>query len=48
VGEWRWRPSHYVEAWWEPISARYVMMEQTEYVSPEWWCIFEAHVFRAG
>jgi len=48
VGEWRWRPNHYMEAWWEPISARYVLLEQTAYCHPEWWCIYEAHLFRAG
>jgi hypothetical protein len=46
VGEYRWSPNTYMEAWWEPITARYLLMEQTAYCHPEWWCIYEAHVFR--
>jgi len=48
VGEWRWQPNHYMEAWWEPISARYLLLEQGAYTSPEWWCIYEAHLFRTS
>ena len=48
VGEWCWRPNHYMEAWWDPIAARYVLLEQTGNTMPEWWCIYEAHVFRAS
>ena len=47
VAEWRWRPNHYMEAWWEPISAQYVCLEQTEYGRPEWWSIYAVHLFRA-
>jgi hypothetical protein len=37
-----------MEAWWDPIAARYVLLEQTGNTMPEWWCIYEAHVFRAS
>jgi RNA polymerase sigma factor (sigma-70 family) len=47
LAEWRWRPNHYMEAWWEPISAQYVRLDQTEYGRPEWWSIYEVHLFRA-
>ena len=47
VGEYRWSPNTYMEAWWEPVSTRYVLMEQTEHVMPEWWCIYEVRLFQA-
>jgi hypothetical protein len=47
VAGWQWSPNHYMESWWEPISARYVRLEQAAYCHPEWWCIYEAHVFAA-
>lgn len=48
VGEWRWTPNTYMEAWWEPISVRYLLLEQMEYGSPEWWSVYEVHVYRKG
>lgn len=48
VGEWRWRPNLYLEAWWEPISARFVLLEQIARHTPEWWSVFEAHIYRGG
>lgn len=47
VAEWQWTPNHYMEAWWAPISCRYVMFEQTHYNSPEWWSVCEAHLYCA-
>lgn len=47
VGDWRWTPNHYMEAWWQPVSARYLLLEQMEYGSPEWWSVYETHVYRS-
>ena len=45
VAEWRWSPNTYLAAWWEPISARYILLEQTAEHRPEWWTVFNVHVF---
>jgi DNA-directed RNA polymerase specialized sigma24 family protein len=47
VAEWRWRPNRYLEAWWEPVPARYLLLEQIGSCGSEWWCIYEAHMFHA-
>jgi hypothetical protein len=47
VGEWRWRPNQYLAAWWEPVTARYLLLEQTAHHVLEWWCIYGTHVYRA-
>jgi hypothetical protein len=31
----------------DALFARYLLMEQTEHVMPEWWCIHEAPLFVA-
>lgn len=47
VGEWHWTPNRYMEAWWAPVSARHVLFEQLDYCSPEWWSVYEVHLFHA-
>ena len=47
VAEWQWTPNHYMETWWAPVSCRYVMFEQTHYTSPEWWAVYELHLYCA-
>jgi RNA polymerase sigma-70 factor (ECF subfamily) len=47
AAEWHWQPNRYMEAWWKPVSARCVMLEQTAHNSPECWSVYEAHVYRS-